>query len=319
MKPKISIVMSTYNESESELKEAIDSIINQTFKEYEFIIILDNPKNEEHKKILNEYSKVDERIKLYINEKNIGLAATLNKGIKIAKSNYIARMDADDICSLDRLMKQFEFMENNIKVDILSTNKVDINEKGEIINIASSLPTTNDKIKKILPITSIINHSGAFMRKDKILKLNGYRLFPASQDYDLWLRALTNKYVFSIIDEPLIQYRVRPNNITNTNPLKQFFIKKYILKLYKMRRKNGTDNFSEENLKQFLEKNKYNNENKIYRFKKGLSIINEFKNSIKNKRPLKSSILLIELLFCDRMIKSILLDYIKVNIIKRRQ
>ena len=59
MKPKISIVMSTYNESESELKEAIDSIIKQTFKEYEFIIILDNPKNDEHKKILNEYSKID--------------------------------------------------------------------------------------------------------------------------------------------------------------------------------------------------------------------------------------------------------------------
>ncbi len=102
--------MSTYNETVEELKKAIDSILTQTFKNFEFIIILDNPQNYEHKKVINEYLSKDKRIIFLINESNIGLAASLNEGIENAKGDYIARMDADDISMPNRLEKEYNYL-----------------------------------------------------------------------------------------------------------------------------------------------------------------------------------------------------------------
>lgn len=189
MNIKISIVMSTYNETGEELIKAINSILNQTFKEFEFIIVLDNPQNMEHTKIIEEYLKKDDRIVFLKNDKNIGLAASLNKGIEIAKGKYIARMDADDISIVDRLEKEYTYLEKNPNIHIVSTNKVDIDENDQVINIPSKLPTADSEIKRILKITSIITHSAAMFRKKEIEEIGNYRLFPASQDYDLWLRA----------------------------------------------------------------------------------------------------------------------------------
>jgi len=103
MKPKISVIMSVYN-SEKTLKRAVDSILNQIFDDFEFIIIddcsIDNSWN-----ILKEYEKQDKRVKVFKNEKNLGLAANLNKGLKLAKADIIARMDSDDYSYPNRLKK----------------------------------------------------------------------------------------------------------------------------------------------------------------------------------------------------------------------
>ena len=104
-------------------------------------------------------------------------------------------------------------------------------------------------------------------RRDKIIGIGCYRLFPASQDYDLWLRASYERLNFSIIDESLIKYRVRNNNISNRNPLKQFLLKEYIQKLYKERKKKGTDSFSIENLEKYLKDNKAFDKKEIEKFK----------------------------------------------------
>lgn len=316
MKPLISIVMSTYNENEKELKEAIESMLNQTYDNFEYIIILDNPENVEHIKIINEYCKKDRRISFIINKKNIGLALTLNKGIKYSKGKYIARMDADDISEKRRLEIQLNYMENNKDIDIISTNKVDINENNDIINIASSLPTEDKKIKKILEITSIITHSGAFFKKESIEKIGGYRNFPASQDYDLWLRASYYGLKFSIIDEPLLRYRIRNNNITNKNPLKQHCIRDYIKIEYKMLKKNGYDNFTPENLQKYLEKNKVYDDRNILKYKKQLKYIDDLKNAIKNRNILKIIKELFRILFSSKRVKCILKDYIIVHFLK---
>lgn len=100
---KISVVMSIYNENIDEIKASIDSILNQTYENIEFIIILDNPTRLDINVLLTEYQKNDTRIKVIYNQKNEGLALSLNKGLEIATGEYIARMDSDDISLQDRL------------------------------------------------------------------------------------------------------------------------------------------------------------------------------------------------------------------------
>ena len=106
-----SVIMATYKESIECLKQSIESIINQTYNDFEFIIILDNPDNKEHIAFINDYVCKDERIKFYINDKNMGLTNTLNRGLKLAEGKYICRMDADDISYPERLMKQKKFLD----------------------------------------------------------------------------------------------------------------------------------------------------------------------------------------------------------------
>ncbi len=318
MKPEISIVMSTYNESIEELKKAIDSMLNQTFENFEFLIILDNPKNEKHIEILEYYAKKDKRIKIIYNKENLGLAQSLNIGIDNSSGVYIARMDADDISELERLELQYNYLKENPEIDIVSTNKVDIDENDNVINVASKLPTEDKKIKKILKIASIINHSGAMMKKESILKIGKYRLFPASQDYDLWLRASYYNLNFAIIDKPLIRYRIRQNNITNTNPLKQYLLKEYIKDLYIQRIKYGEDNFSLEELEKYLQQKKAFDQTKIKKFKKDLEYLNQLKIKLKNKELLSTIKYALKIICSSSDVKNVFFDYIKLYYLKER-
>lgn len=317
VKPIISIVMSTYNETVEELKKSIESMLTQTFKIFEFIIVLDNPQNNEHKKVINEYLSKDERIIFLINKKNIGLAASLNRGIDIAQGEFIARMDADDISMPERLEKQYNLLKNNANIDIVSTNKVDINEDDEVINIPSPLPTKDNEIKRILRITSIITHSAVMYRRKEIMDIGKYRLFPASQDYDLWLRACYYGLKFAIIDEPLVMYRIREKNITNTNPLKQYLLKEHIQKLYKQRLKEGRDNFSLDKIEEYLEANKAFDEKQIKKYKIGMQRINEMKKNFKEKKFAKSITNAIIAIFEHRKIKNVLYCYIVSYLLKK--
>ena len=315
---KVSVVMSTYNENIEELTQSIDSILNQTFKEFEFIIILDNPQNQEHIKILNEYLNKDTRIKFFINEENIGLAKTLNKGIDIAKGKYIARMDADDISLPNRLEKQYNILENNEKIDIVSTNKINIDENGEEIEKSGSLPTDDKQINRILEKMSIIVHPSVMFRKDRIKQLGKYREFPASQDYDLWLRACNEDYKFYIIDEYLIKYRIRSNNISNKNPLKQWVIHEYIFELYKQRIQKGKDKFSIEDLNKYLQKHKVFDEKEIIKFKNGLTYMQKMKNSIKDKDLFSAICYLLKALTIHRKMKNVIYNYFVSYVMKPR-
>ena len=105
---EVSVIMATYKEPENLLRQAIESILNQSYKDFEFIIILDNPGNKEHIEIVKSYQKQDSRIRFYINEKNAGLTATLNRGIELSRGKYICRMDADDISMPERIQDQKE-------------------------------------------------------------------------------------------------------------------------------------------------------------------------------------------------------------------
>ena len=144
-----SVIMATYKESIECLKQSIESIINQTYNDFEFIIILDNPDNKEHIAFINDYVCKDERIKFYINDKNMGLTNTLNRGLELAEGKYICRMDADDISELYRMEHQKKYLEEN-DFDLIGGISQMIDEDGNTIYSIKKVPTDFKKIKKCI-------------------------------------------------------------------------------------------------------------------------------------------------------------------------
>lgn len=264
---KISIVMSAYNEKEDYLIKSIESILSQTYTNIEFIIVLDNPQNVELKQILEKYALNDKRIKIIINEKNMGLAMSLNRAIESAQGEYIARMDADDIAFKERLERQFEYMNAHEEIDILSINKILIDEDGKEISKGSKLPTNYKQINKVLRYGNIIVHPGVMMKKKSVESIGLYRNFPVTQDGDLWFRAIDAGLTIGILDEPLIYYRINSNSVSFMRAYRQVVIAKYISELSIQRKKNGVDTFSQEELKLFLDKYQVDNEGKAEAFR----------------------------------------------------
>ena len=109
----ISVIMSTYKEDESQLRQSIESILNQTYQNFEFIIILDNAENEMHRSVIHDYAARDSRIRFLVNEGNHGRTLALNRGLALAKGEYIAIMDADDISLPKRFEIELTYIEKN--------------------------------------------------------------------------------------------------------------------------------------------------------------------------------------------------------------
>ena len=140
---KVSIIMSVYNEIETEVELSINSILNQTYLNLEIIIVIDNPNNEALIKKIKKYSEKDNRIKCIYNDKNIGLANSLNKGLKISTGDYIARMDADDISYPLRIEKQVEYLEKNKDIFLLGCQAEKIDDKNIKIGNIKKLEKIN--------------------------------------------------------------------------------------------------------------------------------------------------------------------------------
>lgn len=279
--PKISVLMSVYNETESDLRASVESVLNQTFKDFEFIIVNDNPTNDAIKSIITKYAEKDSRIKLVFNKYNIGLAASLNKAAKIATGEFYIRTDADDICDLRRFEKQYKIIKEN-DYDLVCSDYYIIDENGEIID-KLDLWYDSVSISKLLPLKNIIHHPTVIIRADSFNSLGGYRDFPCAQDYDLWLRMKEANYKFYMINEKLLYYRVRPNSITNKNRYKQINTIRYIRKLYYDKRKTSIDSYNYSNYLKFLDDNGVNDPETVNKVLKSLEQFSEGKKYIKNK------------------------------------
>jgi glycosyltransferase involved in cell wall biosynthesis len=197
----ISIILSIFK-SDKNIKKNINSILNQSYKKWELIII-DDGSDLETKIVLSKFQKKDKRIKIITNHKNLGLAKSLNKGIQAAKFNYIARIDIDDYCLKKRLEIQIDYLKRNHKIDILGAGALYlINKKYKIVY----MPELNFQIISMLRKTNPIIHPTVMMKKKVLLKLKGYdENFKKCQDYDLWIRA-SKKFKFYNIQKPLIIY-----------------------------------------------------------------------------------------------------------------
>ena len=199
--------MPVYN-AESFLEEAINSILRQTFYDFEFIIINDGSTDKTEEIIL---SYKDSRILYQKNEKNSGIVYTLNKGFSIASGMYIARMDADDIAHNDRFEKQVSYLESHPEVAVCGT---DVSFIGGFQGNAR-LPTGSDWIKANMFFSCAVAHPTVLIRR-KVLFDNDFLYdshFEKVEDYDLWCR-IAEKYEINNCPEPLLDYRIHEKQIT---------------------------------------------------------------------------------------------------------
>ena len=231
-KVEISVVMSVYN-SEKWLKECIYSILNQTFTDFEFIIINDGSQDRSQS-ILQSYANQDKRIKLF-NQENQGLTISLNKAISLSSGKYIARIDADDISLPDRLKKQYEILESNSDTGLSYTSYFEIDKCGKKIKKVKAINNFNTIKNNLSKGVNNIAHSSVMFRKSIFVMLNGYReKFKKSQDIDLWLRMMkvTN---FSSTGDQAYTY-IRKHNFSIT--YNEFDIYLYISVLSFLAREN---------------------------------------------------------------------------------
>lgn len=236
----ISVIMSTYKEDERLLRESIESILNQTYRDFEYIIILDYPDNDVHKSVIEEYALKDDRIHFYINEKNMGLTDSLNRGLSLCHGEYIARMDADDISLPDRLERQMKYLEKN-HYDLIGGITEMINENGSLLYSIKSVPADPKKINKALRYSQCIAHPTWLGRKEVFEKNAGYRHMPLCEDYDFTLRAVLNGFVISNLNEPVLKYRMTSNSISRSNLFEQYLYMSYITNEYKNKRVASVD------------------------------------------------------------------------------
>ena len=195
--------MPVYN-TEKYVWEAIESILSQNFKDFEFIII-DDCSTDRSYEICEEYSKKDERIKLFRNEKNMWISFTRNKLISLSATNYIATQDSDDISLKNRLELCFDFLENNPDYWVVSWDNIIINETSEIIWYRKY----SDNIKNIILKKSPISQPSCMFRKDIFEKLWWYdKQLNYWEDYDLWLKMYANRFKIKNLSENLIKYRL---------------------------------------------------------------------------------------------------------------
>ncbi|MGF1902958.1 glycosyltransferase family 2 protein [Aliivibrio sifiae] len=210
-KPQITVLMSVYNGQEF-LAEAIESVLGQTFSNFEFIIINDGS-TDQTLGIINKYACIDNRIVL-VSRENKGLIASLNEGIELANAKYIARMDADDICLPERFQIQFDFMEANPEIGVCgSWAKV----FGEGMNKILRHPATMNQLKPKLLFSVCFAHPTVIIRREILLDNNLRYSAKAEgcEDYELWTR-LINHTQFSNVQQVLLKYRYVATSISRT-------------------------------------------------------------------------------------------------------
>lgn len=226
----VSVLMSVYNEKPDYLEESIRSVINQTFRDFEFIIVNDGCDNE-CVSIIEKYKNIDQRIIIVNNDINIGLTKSLNKGLEIARGKYIARMDSDDSCIETRLEKQVSYMESHNYVVVLGTNACDFRgRKLQVIHSSYDFEAT--KIRMLFFNAGVYHPSAmirtAFIRKNNIRYNEKYLV---SQDYRMWVDVIMAGGVLANLEEALIKYRIHKDQITSK---KQSLQKEYTIQTQKV-------------------------------------------------------------------------------------
>jgi glycosyltransferase involved in cell wall biosynthesis len=226
----ISVLLPVYNTRYSYLDECLDSCLSQTFKKYEIVVINNGSTSLETLECLNKYKKFYKLFNCEQQKNKNNLSVALNYGLQFCNYNLIARMDSDDIMTVDRLEKQYSYMVKNDHVDILGGQIEIINSK-----LTSNHPCIVDN-EYAIKNNWFINHPTVIFKKDKIHNIGGYleecitkEHFP--EDLELWLRSLKNNLVIHNLQDIILYYRRHDESLTSKNePKIEYAISKQIFK-----------------------------------------------------------------------------------------
>lgn len=212
--PVVSVVMAAYNEVCS-ISAAIQSIINQTFTDWEFIIV-DDGSSDSTVDIIMQFQKHDSRINLINNKTNIGLAGSLNRGIAVSRGKYIARMDADDFSYSERFRLQVEFLDTYTDISVVGGNVDFVDESGNFIR-KSNMPSSPHEVRHAITKTNPLIHPSVMCRREFLQIMGGYdERLRKKQDYDLWLRGCDiGRY--ANLDDVVMRYTVQSSKPVTTD------------------------------------------------------------------------------------------------------
>lgn len=220
MTPKVTVLLPVYN-AQRYLREAIESILGQTFTDFEFLII-DDGSTDDSKKIIEKYQKSDGRIRL-VSRPNKGFVATLNEGLQEAKADKIVRMDADDISLPERLQKQYDYLQANPDCAVVGCQVRIMDENGAAEGI-DPRPLSDRNVKLFLGYGCALSGPTVAFRKDAISKIGGFQEsgYPA-EDYDCWVRLVSSDTSAELANVPDVLYLYRENSqgISLTNKVAQ--------------------------------------------------------------------------------------------------
>lgn len=242
--PIVSIILPSFNGARF-LKEAVDSIVQQTFQDWELILV-DDGSTDHTPDIMKGYQ--DPRIRYLKNEGNKGLVYSLNRAIEASAGRYIARMDADDISQPERLEKQVIFLELHPEIAVYDTRQQFIDDTGTPTGFFNSDITGSENIRRKMPWFNCMGHPSVMMRAE-IAKTYRYRKV-VYEDYDLWLRMLNDGLKLERTPEPLLLYRLHSGSIiTQSKQANQHFLKIADTKLFYLWRHSWVNWFTLFNLK----------------------------------------------------------------------
>lgn len=214
MKLNYSVLMSVYkNERPSEFKQSVESMLNQSYKANQFVIVKDGPLTAELDKIIEMFDEQNPDIFTIISlEQNIGLGRALDEGIKEIRNELIARMDADDISLPSRCEKQVKFFEQNPDLDIVGTYIDEFYDEPRNIVSRRLVPTEHSEIVKFMRKRSPFNHPTVMYKKSAVIKAGGYGKMRRKQDLDLFSRMINNNAKAANIGESLLLFRSNEDN-----------------------------------------------------------------------------------------------------------
>ncbi len=212
---KFSVLMSVYaKEDPLFLKDALESVVDQTVKANEIIIVEDGPLTEELNEVLDRFQKKYSVIKRYPLKENIGLGGALNFGIQYAENELIARMDTDDIAVKNRFELQLQAFAKEPKLGIIGGHVAEFVDTPDVVTAYRKVPLNSADIHKFARRRSPFNHPTVMYKKSVIQQLDGYDSTAIRiEDYDLWLRALSSDVLCVNLDVTLLKYRANPEAI----------------------------------------------------------------------------------------------------------
>lgn len=238
----ISILMPTYN-VEKFVEEAVRSVLCQTYKNFELIIV-DDCSTDKTFEILQNIATEDKRIRLFRNDVNSKICKSLNRALEYARGAYIGRMDGDDISTPERFEVLKQFLDEHLEVSLVGSNMITIDENGKEISKKKRYLQTNRYIQWGNCYQPCIAHIW-LARREVYDTLHGYRDVPYVEDWDFLLRGQNKGFYYANVNEFIYKCRIRSGNTGTTNGLKQRKAGKYVLKLNEAEKKKQKDEFDE--------------------------------------------------------------------------
>lgn len=259
----ISIILPAYNAAQF-IQSAIDSILQQTFSEFELIVV-DDGSTDDTLQILEALVQQDSRIRL-LRRAHGGLSRALNQGIATARYDWIGRMDADDIALPDRLQKQVEAIHNNPQVVAWGTYAYHINTQGKTLSVACTGPTTEEEFVRQRQAGHLVQliHPTVVLRKDVLLAVGGYKPeFEPVEELELFDRMAAYGATLAI-PEPLLRYRVHSGSVS----MQQFFVQRVLMRYVVTRHRDRLAGQPEQSYEQFLQA--YQQQPRLSRWQRGI-------------------------------------------------